>query len=219
MAETSSAGMKVKDALEAISFREYRPTDLERCLRITASTWPEIMLGRLDLATLEWYGWPATWKEVACVSDSVVGLLWGKIFSDVGFLGGLRERLAHATAYLKLLLGFYGKIPHRLSLAKNGVIDGMSMARNYPEADAEVLYFVVDPAYRGKGIGKRLMDRFVEHAKSRGAKRISVYTVDPGSDLGFYERYGFKRYSSFRDRFMSAIGNREVKGIIYVLDL
>jgi len=208
-----------RERLEALSFREYRPADLQRCIDITAQAWPELTTGGLDLATMEWYGWLATWKEVACISDVPIGILFGKIDSDIGMLGRLRGQIAHAMVYLKILFGLYGKIPRRLAAVRGGLSSDRDFARNSPEADGEITYFVVDSAYRGMGIGKELIGRFIEHAKRKGARRISVYTTEPGSDWGFYENYGFKRYSLFRDSFMTVIRNEEVKAMIYVLDV
>ena len=76
MSESSSVAVRDGHSLEAISFREYRLADLQRCVEITAGAWPELTRGGLDLATMEWYEWPATWKEVACVSDTAVGILF-----------------------------------------------------------------------------------------------------------------------------------------------
>jgi GNAT superfamily N-acetyltransferase len=204
---------------EALTFREYRPSDLQRCIEITAQAWPELKASGLDEATMEWYGWPATWKDIACVSDAPVGMLFGKIFSVAGIRGRVRTPLAHATVYLKIFFGLYGKDPGRLSSLKGGLVGDMEIAENAPETDGEISYLVVDSAHRGTGIGKELMGRFIEHARGKGAKRICVYTTDPGSDWRFYEHYGFARHSLFHDGFMSAIRKEEVKAMFYVLDI
>lgn len=206
--------------ISALSFREYRKTDLERCVKITAEAWPELVPGGLDVATMEWYGWPATWKIVACDSDSAVGLLFGRINSEVGALGRIRTSFGHATVYLKMLLGLYGKTPNKLASLRGGMAGDKDIAKNSPEVDGEITYLVVDSRYRGMGIGKELVRRFAEHAKEEGAKDISVYTTVPGSDLRFYEGYGFTRHgNSFRDGFMSVIRNEDVKAMFYVLDI
>ena len=214
----SSAVVIDENPLEALSFREYRPADLRRCVEITASAWPEFA-GNIDLTTIEWYGGSATWKEVACISDKVVGILFGKVYSDLSALGRLRIFLKHSIVYLKMFFGLYGKIPHRLTFIRAGMSDDRNIAANSPKVDGEIAFFAVDAAYRRKGIGKVLMDRFINHAKMKGARRISVYTTDPGSDWGFYEKYGFKKHGSFRDHFMSFARKEEVMAIIYVLDL
>jgi len=200
----------------ALSFRAYRPDDLQRCVEITAQAWPELKEGGLDIATMEWYGRPATWRDVACVSDVPVGMLFAKIFSDQK---RLRTPFAHFTVYMKMLLGLYGKTPHRLASLRGGMAGDRDTAKNAPDVDGEITYLVIDAAHRGKGIGKELLKRFTEHAKERGACRISVYTTNPGSDWRFYGTQGFKLYSEFRDGFMSVIRNEDIKAMFYVLEI
>lgn len=202
-----------------LTFREFRKSDIERCVEITAEAWPELKPGGLDLATIEWYGWSSTWREVACISDVPVGMLFGKIFSEMGFLGGTRTSISHAAVYTKMLLGIYGKIPHRFAYLKGGIRGDKDIADNVPDTDGEITYFVVDSSHRGMGIGRQLLSRYVAHAKERGSKKIAVYTTEPGSDLEFYENQGFKRYSEFKDGFMSVVRNEEVKAMFYTLDI
>lgn len=218
MSEPLSAVSNDERPLESLSFREYRLDDLQKCVEITANTWPELTRG-MPLISVEWYQGSATWKEVACVSEELVGVLFGRIDSDLPVLGRLRITLTHVTMYLKLLFGLYGRVPHRLTVIRRAMSDDRRIAANTPEVDGEIAFFAVDAAYRRKGIGKALMSRFIDHAKKKGARRVSVYTTDPGSDWGFYERYGFRKHSSFRDGFMSFARNEDVTALIFVLDV
>ncbi len=202
-----------------LSFREYSKKDLERCIDMTVQSWPELKLGGFDIATMDWYGWLATWKQLACVDDKPVGLLFGRIYRDTGAIGNAKVPLAHAVVYTKILLGMYGKTPRKLKSIKESIVGDKDIDKNTPDVDGEITFFVVDSAHRGKGIGRELLSRFVEHARSRGAGKIAVYTSEPGSDLRFYERNGFTRYSTFRDAFMSVIRNEEVKAMFYVLEV
>jgi len=219
MSKPLSEASKVERPLESLSFREYRRDDLQKCVQITANAWPELTRG-MPLLSVELYQGPATWKEVACVSEELVGVLFGRADGNLPVLDRLRITLTHMTVYLKLLFGFYGRVPHRFTVIRHAMSDDRKLASNMPEVDGEITFFAVDAAYRGKGIGKALMSRFIDHAKKKkGAKRVSVYTIDPGSDLGFYENYGFRIHGSFRDGFMSFVRKEEVKGRIYVLDI
>jgi ribosomal protein S18 acetylase RimI-like enzyme len=204
---------------ETITFRDLRKTDVERCVEMTDESWPELKPIGLDFATIEWYGWPATWKMIACDADVAVGLLFGMVHGESGALHSLKTKLDHATVYLKMLLGIYGKIPHKLSYLMGGLIGDRDIGKYSPEVDGEITFFVVDSRYRGRGIGKELLNRFVAHAKEKGARNIAVYTNEPGSDLAFYERRGFTKYSTFRDGFMSVVRNEDVKAMFYVLKI
>jgi GNAT superfamily N-acetyltransferase len=52
---------------------------------------------------------------------------------------------------------------------------------------------VVDPAHRGGGIGSRLLNGAIEHARQQGCRRITLLTDRVNSDaIRFYERHGFQ---------------------------
>jgi len=218
MSEPSSETMRPGHVLETTSFREYGPEDLQRCVEITASGWPELTRS-IHLASVEWYLGSATWKDVACVSEKAVGVLFGKVNSDVTMSCRLRTVLIQVKVYLKLLFGLYGRLPNRLTYIRTGISDDRRIEANSPAFDGEITFFAVDAAYRGRGIGKALMSRFIDHAKKRGARRVFVYTTDPGSDWTFYETYGFRKDSSFRDGFMSFALKEEVAAIIYAFEI
>ncbi len=50
----------------------------------------------------------------------------------------------------------------------------------------------VDPAARGRGVGKRIMAGIVEDLEHLGLKRIALFTEDAH---GLYEQFGFQRLS------------------------
>ena len=205
-------------ATKSLSFREFRHTDTERCVEITDKAWPELERP-MSIATVEWYLSSSTCTEVACIDDKMVGLLFGKIDRDLSSLGRMRIRLAHANVYLRVLFGLYGRVPDRMSVIRCATTDDRNIAANTPSVDGEVVFFAVDADYRKQGIGRALMDRFVHRARKAGARKISVCTSDPGSDWGFYERYGFTKHSSFKDNLMSRARKEEVKALIYLLDI
>jgi len=48
-------------------------------------------------------------------------------------------------------------------------------------------------AYRGKGLGRRLLEDALAHAKQSGVRRITLETASVLKEaIGLYERYGFK---------------------------
>jgi len=148
-----------------------------------------------------------------------VGLLFGTIYSDLRALGKLKVPLMHATVNAKVLLGLYGKTPDRLAWIMGGIATEKDIERSRAEADGKINLFVIDPAYRGKGIGKDLLQRFVEHAISRGASRISVDSLEFES-WGFYVKNGFTKLSAtFRDALHSRIRNEDVRGYQFVMDI
>jgi GNAT superfamily N-acetyltransferase len=203
---------------EDLTFREYEKKDFERCVEITAAAWPELTGGRAA-ADVEGYLWPATWRQLACIDTTPVGLLFGTIYSDLGALGKLKLPLMSATVNAKVLLGLYGKTPDRLAWIMGGIATEKDIRRGRAEADGKINLFVIDPAYRGKGIGKDLLQRFVEHAIGKGASRISVDSLEFES-WGFYVKNGFTKLSAtFRDALHSRIRNEDVKGYQFIMDI
>jgi len=203
---------------EGLTFREYGKNDLKRCVDITAAAWPELTGGRAA-ADVEGYLWPSTWRQLACIDNVPVGLLFGTIYGDLGALSKVKVPLMHATVNAKVLLGLYGKTPDRLGWIMGGIATEKDIKRGRAEADGKIGLFVIDPAYQGKGIGKDLLHGFVEHAISRGASRLSVDSLEFES-WGFYVKNGFTKLdATFRDSLHSRIRNEDVKGYQFVMDI
>ena len=72
---------------------------------------------------------------------------------------------------------------------------------------------VVSPAYRGRGIGKQLTAKFVEHAKANGVKTIALHT-SPIMEvaLAMYLKMGFQKVKEINPIY-------GVEYAIYSLDL
>jgi len=209
-----------------ITFREYEKGDLERCCEIAIKAWPEVFSiarsGEAKFAMeayVDFYRASSSWQEVACESCSVVGMLFGRVENDIGRLGRFKTFIGEQMVYLRFLAGLYGNLSHRLLLTRKAMSDDRNKAQNSPKADGEVVFFVVDRDHWGHGIGRELMGRFMRHARGRGARRVIVYTNDPGCNWGFYDKYGFKLRSTFRDNFTSYVRNEEVKALIFSIDI
>ena len=59
---------------------------------------------------------------------------------------------------------------------------------------AELAKFYLYPAYRGKGIGRALMEKCIETAKSLGYKRLYIESLPQfAKAVKIYEKQGFRR--------------------------
>jgi GNAT superfamily N-acetyltransferase len=62
----------------------------------------------------------------------------------------------------------------------------------------EVKRMFVRPQFRGKGLGKAMLDRLAEYARSKGATVLrletGIYEVEA---IGLYDGYGFRRRAPF----------------------
>jgi len=72
--------------------------------------------------------------------------------------------------------------------------------------------------WRG-GIGRVLMDAWIEESRARGYARSTVCT-DSQLSWDFYERYGFKRVREFQSSaYYYSLPGEDVSGYIYSLDI
>jgi putative acetyltransferase len=61
---------------------------------------------------------------------------------------------------------------------------------------AELVKFYLNPAYRSKGIGRALMEKCIEEAKSLGYKRLYIESMPQfAKAVKMYEKQGFRRIS------------------------
>ncbi len=83
-----------------------------------------------------------------------------------------------------------------LALADGQVVGSVAVRRSAPGA-AELKRMYLLPAFRGMGLGRRLLGLAVAWAREQDCSRLHL---DTGSDMaaaqGFYESYGFVRTGS-----------------------
>ena len=118
---------------------------------------------RLVWAVLEEYGLVAEHEGVDADLDDIEGNYMQR--------GGLFEVLEDETG---TLIGTVGLYPHG---------DGVCELRK--------MYLL--PSARGRGLGKKIMDRILVEARRLGFRRIELETAGALVEaIGLYERYGFK---------------------------
>lgn len=85
--------------------------------------------------------------------------------------------------------------------------------------DGEVNMFATRTVYRGRGMGRKLMDTFIKAVKGKRGKGAYVCT-DTASSYHFYEAYGFTKKKEFKLRaFRYSLPGKNHKGLIYYLPL
>ena len=80
-------------------------------------------------------------------------------------------------------------------LYDDGIVKGMVGKRVFAERpdEIELCDFYVEPVFQGTGIGRKLMERFIEDAGAENKRRIFLWVIkDNLSARKFYERNGFK---------------------------
>lgn len=72
---------------------------------------------------------------------------------------------------------------------------GFMVLMNRGEA-AQLRYFIIEPAYRGIGLGKKLMDLFMEAVRDCGYKKVYLLTTEEQhAAAALYRRLGFQLVS------------------------
>jgi ribosomal protein S18 acetylase RimI-like enzyme len=69
---------------------------------------------------------------------------------------------------------------------------GFLLLIHRPDNTAQLRYFLLDPLYRGIGLGRTLMDLFMQHAKEIGFRYVYLWTTqEQQSAAALYSKYGF----------------------------
>ena len=93
-------------------------------------------------------------------------------------------------------------------IAPKGPLGGFIMSRLTPP-DAELLTFAVDPARRGTGLGRLLLERHLLNLERGGARLVFLEVADDNAAaLALYERSGFKIIGRRENYYQRASGER-----------
>lgn len=72
-----------------------------------------------------------------------------------------------------------------------GLVGGF-LGESEGERCADLISMWVSPSYRGRGIGRRLVERLVGWARERGARRVILWVTETNAAaIGLYARCGF----------------------------
>lgn len=94
----------------------------------------------------------------------------------------------------------------RLVLAQEGKSSlGFSLYRTVA-GDAELLLLAVDPKAQRKGIGRKLLDHFIDDAQKNGAERIHLEVRDGNAATKLYEGAGFTQVNRRRNYYRGTGG-------------
>jgi GNAT superfamily N-acetyltransferase len=78
------------------------------------------------------------------------------------------------------------------------------------QAQAQLRWYYVDPAYQGMGYGKRLMAVFLDHAKEWGYSSALLWTVDLQKEaIGLYRKNGFELVEEKRHKLWGDLLNEQ----------
>lgn len=98
-----------------------------------------------------------------------------------------------------------------------GAAVGFSLFRSVAD-ESELLLIAVSPDHRQRGIGRDLLQHFVDHARSDGISRIHLEVRDGNPAIGMYRRAGFEPIGRRRNYYHGA-DNHVFDALTFALDL
>ena len=84
---------------------------------------------------------------------------------------------------------------------------GFSLFRTVAD-ESELLLIAVMPSHHRRGIGRRLLDQFVDHARNGGVARVHLEVRDGNPAVGMYRSAGFSPVGRRRNYYRGADGSR-----------
>ena len=96
-----------------------------------------------------------------------------------------------------------GHQPHKTIVAANTT--GFSLSRSAADEE-ELLLIAVRPAFRGKGVGRQLIQRFLDDARARGMEKafLEMRAGNPAEHL--YREFGFEQVGLRKNYYRGAVG-------------
>ena len=117
--------------------------------------------------------------------------LHGKLYSEEYSFGIPFE--SYVAAGLHEFFSRYDPDKDRVWVCEHReTICGFLLLMHREENAAQLRYFILHPEYRGLGLGKKLMKRFMDFLKVKGYRSSFLWTThELGAAASLYKRYGF----------------------------
>jgi peptidyl-dipeptidase Dcp len=130
---------------------------------------------------------PGDLSQVACLHAKIY-------FEEQGFEMGFEAYV------MESLVEFYRQYDEEKDrvwvVEDSGTMIGFLLLMHRPKNEAQLRYFILEKAYRGQGIGRKLLTEWMNVYREKGYRSAYLYTtsgLDPAVHL--YESLGFKKVS------------------------
>lgn len=195
--------------MSAITYRfvPYTEKHFFDCVDLIMSTWnlhSNFVNAPCNRIIYEYYlktclNWNHHLDVIVDEHEQVIGILFGSK-ENTSFIEDLKfsrkDRLNNKWKNQKIKSGHFGN-----KEVANKVLAGFAMNDTLGEKDArffdgEVNLFIVNQAFQGQGLGKQLMDRYMDFCRDNKLKSVFLWT-DEDCNHSFYSRYGFSLHKRF----------------------
>lgn len=131
----------------------------------------------------------------------LVASLHGRIYAEEHDLA-----LGFEAYVMECLVEFFSQYDARWDkvwiLEEGSRMVGFLVLMHRPSRMAQLRFLLLEPDYRGKGLGNKLMELWLDFYREKNYRGAYLYTTsgqDPAVSL--YEKYGFKRESTIQSRY------------------
>lgn len=181
--------------MSEIIYREYQRSDAEALADIIRKTWDydsfcsSKAAARMGKVYLYSCLAEQTFTQVALMDNVPVGIIMGQ--NRAARRRSLRALFDLFAASLSLLRTREGRRVAAFFIGIND-LDLALLKESGNDYEGELVFFAVDAACRGKGVGKELFERFLAYRQQEHINSFFLYT-DTTCNFPFYEHRDMKR--------------------------
>ena len=152
--------------------------------------------GRAELGIVPWSAWPSADPDAGAV----------RIERHAGPRTDLRELFEEAEDSASQLDTYIDMGEALVAITEGRIVGHLQLVDNAATSVAEIKNMAVDAAYRGRGIGRRLVQAAIDLSRARGDSSLAVATASADTgNLRFYQLAGFRVRSVERDAFTPGV--------------
>ena len=91
------------------------------------------------------------------------------------------------------------------ALIDDRIVGMIGLIKDINSSNGQLISFWVEPSYRRKGIGKALVFAIQEYARNNSMEKLFLFvTVTQETSIRLYEKMGFMKKASYKDRIVKA---------------
>ena len=155
---------------QEIKIRDWDDRDLDQCAKIAARAWPEVsrhVSGNFIRDYIRFFRLRSNWAQTVTDRGTPVGLLFGRIDRDFGLISRARAELWAIKSIIVIALGRLGRPRHLATFLRTLIGTELKARHIQPVADGEITLLFLESDYHGRGLGRSLIETFVNAAIRR----------------------------------------------------
>jgi ribosomal protein S18 acetylase RimI-like enzyme len=205
--------------------RALRKEDIHGCILVVDDVWKfseifhpeqlaEIFLELYTLGSLS----DSNFNFVVEENNSIVGFIFGKTKNGELY----KTKYSGLMGQFRIIFNLFRingvSLKNKFEYLKMMNIHELNRFNAEPDRKYEVNLFAVSEKMQGRGVGKKLMNVFIDKCKCDGVKRITLDT-DEECNYKFYEHFGYKKIAEFYSPIQMLYTNKSGNSYVYELKI